>query len=254
MNNSNNKIFSVLLVEDDAINQIIFQEILKDYNLKIDVVCNGLEAITILEKNQYDIIFIDMYMPIMDGIEATKQIRQKNITIPIILLSASADEINRDKLKSIGMNDYLFKPIDIDNLDKLLFIYLSNFNLNQKINRINNLYHDNLEIPDISGIDTLVGLKHMNDDKRLYLKTLLEFSKNYDHDNIKTLGYQDFARKIHTIKGLARSLGAYEISEMAKEIESGVSEGRIEDFLIALRILLKEIRSVVKENNSDEIV
>lgn len=108
----------LLLVEDHTVNQLIFEAILKKQNLTTDIVRNGKEAIEAVEKKQYDVIFMDCNMPIMDGYEATTLIRQMPLPKQpyIIAMTANAMEGDKDKCFEVGMNDYMSKPIDFDNV------------------------------------------------------------------------------------------------------------------------------------------
>ncbi len=103
----------LLLVEDNQINQIIAEELLKKENYTIDIANNGQEAIDMLKEKHYDAVLMDIQMPIMDGLTATKNIRQdSNFTqIPIIAMSAHAMTGDREKSLSAGMNDHITKPI-----------------------------------------------------------------------------------------------------------------------------------------------
>jgi signal transduction histidine kinase/CheY-like chemotaxis protein len=115
----------ILLVEDNEINQEIILEFLKESNLDIDVANNGQIAVQKAKQNSYELILMDIQMPIMDGYEATKQIRNLNINTPIIALTANTMKEHIDKACSVGMNEYLLKPIDIHNLYEVLLKYLS---------------------------------------------------------------------------------------------------------------------------------
>jgi signal transduction histidine kinase/BarA-like signal transduction histidine kinase len=115
----------ILLVEDNEINQEIMLEFLKESNLDIDVANNGQIAVQKAKQNSYELILMDIQMPIMDGYEATKQIRDLNINTPIIALTANTMKEHIDKAYSVGMNEYLLKPIDIHNLYEVLLKYLS---------------------------------------------------------------------------------------------------------------------------------
>jgi signal transduction histidine kinase len=115
----------ILLVEDNEINQEIMLEFLKESNLDIDVANNGQIAVQKAKQNSYELILMDIQMPIMDGYEATKQIRNLNINTPIIALTANTMKEHIDKACSVGMNEYLLKPIDIHNLYEVLLKFLS---------------------------------------------------------------------------------------------------------------------------------
>ena len=108
----------VLVVEDMALNQLLIKIILVDFGFEIDIVDNGKKAIEILQKNSYDIVLMDLQMPIMNGFDATNHIRtQLHLQMPIIALTADVTTVDVDKCIAVGMNDYISKPID----EKLLY-------------------------------------------------------------------------------------------------------------------------------------
>lgn len=104
---------SILLVEDNAINRLVAQKSLENYNCAIIEVSNGIESVEILKTQKFDIILMDIIMPEMDGLEATKIIRNKlKITTPIIAFTANAFKSEIEKFIEIGMDDYVIKPFD----------------------------------------------------------------------------------------------------------------------------------------------
>ncbi len=115
----------ILLVEDDRINQEIVLGLLEATNLNIDIANNGQEAINKFTNKEYSLILMDIQMPIMDGYEATKFIRAMNPDIPIIALTANVMKEDIEKIQSIGMNEYLNKPIDVEKLYKTLLRFIS---------------------------------------------------------------------------------------------------------------------------------
>ncbi len=107
----------ILVVEDNMFNQKVALAVLKKFNLSADIANNGRKAVEALRKKQYDLVFMDMQMPEMDGIEATRLIREPdsgvlNPQIPIIAMTANATREDREKCLDAGMNDYISKPID----------------------------------------------------------------------------------------------------------------------------------------------
>ncbi len=108
----------ILVVEDNTTNQIIVKDMLEILNNKVDIATNGKEAITCLKRNRYDLVFMDCHMPIMDGYQATTEIRgfsasELNYNIPIIAMTASAMSGDREKCLRSGMSDYITKPIEL---------------------------------------------------------------------------------------------------------------------------------------------
>jgi CheY-like chemotaxis protein len=116
---------SVLVVEDNIINQKVAVGLLRKFGITVFVAANGVEALATLEKIPVDLIFMDCQMPVMDGLEATIQIRNPNSKVlnhdvTIIALTANALDADREKCSEVGMNDFLSKPIDMKKLQTLL--------------------------------------------------------------------------------------------------------------------------------------
>ncbi|MCB0288576.1 MAG: response regulator, partial [Calditrichaeota bacterium] len=104
----------VLLAEDNVVNQKVASRMLEKLGCRVDCATNGKEAVTAVKSIPYDLVFMDMQMPEMDGLEATRIIRSLDTTIsgiPIIALTANAMKSDRDRCIDAGMNDYLSKPV-----------------------------------------------------------------------------------------------------------------------------------------------
>ena len=111
---------SVLLIEDHPLNQVVTQKLLSDWGIELDIANNGKEGIERLEEKGYDLVLMDVQMPVMNGYEATRYIRQEMSAptkdIPIIALTANAFSGSDDECLRVGMDDYVSKPIEIRNL------------------------------------------------------------------------------------------------------------------------------------------
>jgi CheY-like chemotaxis protein len=112
----------VLLAEDNRVNQLLASHILKKFGMVLDIANNGEEAIRRLEEEHYDIVLMDIQMPVMDGLEATRIIRQdaRFSRLPIVAMSAGVTLDEQDKCSSVGMTDFIGKPIDSEQLMKML--------------------------------------------------------------------------------------------------------------------------------------
>ncbi len=107
----------ILVVEDDEINQLVIEQALQIINAKIDYASNGKEAIDLIEQNNYyDLIIMDLNMPVLNGYDATKEIRNAGHAMPIIALSSDSSDSIREKVKEVGMNAFFTKPINTDSL------------------------------------------------------------------------------------------------------------------------------------------
>ncbi|SFV65551.1 sensory box histidine kinase/response regulator [hydrothermal vent metagenome] len=117
-----------LVVEDNLINQRLIQILLQEYDIQVSTASNGLEAVDMAKKNRYDIVFMDIDMPQMNGIVATKQIKEqmsKKTKMPIVALTAMAMEGDREMLLREGLDDYLSKPLTKEKLEYILDKYLA---------------------------------------------------------------------------------------------------------------------------------
>jgi signal transduction histidine kinase/CheY-like chemotaxis protein len=111
---------SILLVEDNIINQKVAQSIFKNIGYEIDIACNGAEGVEMAGKKRYDVIFMDLFMPEMDGFEATGLIRKLGIKTPVIAMSADRDDDRKAQSVLAGMDEYLAKPAKVETVKQLL--------------------------------------------------------------------------------------------------------------------------------------
>ena len=100
----------ILIAEDNDSNFVLMSYILKKY-YQFERAKNGQEAVEMVDKNQYDIVLMDIKMPIMDGLEATKAIKEKHPDLPVIALTANAFDSDRHLAMEVGCNDFLSKPV-----------------------------------------------------------------------------------------------------------------------------------------------
>ncbi|SFH87697.1 CheY chemotaxis protein or a CheY-like REC (receiver) domain [Tindallia magadiensis] len=114
----------VLVVEDDPMSRIFMEKILRRLGVEADFAKDGLEALRMYMKNEYDLIFLDIQMPVMNGYETAELIRQQEqmtaIHIPIIAVTAYALEEDKEKCLKVGMDYYLSKPVSMESLLKVL--------------------------------------------------------------------------------------------------------------------------------------
>jgi CheY-like chemotaxis protein len=120
----------VLIVEDNTINQYVVVSILKNWGILTDVANNGREAIDILNQKVYDLVLLDLHMPVMDGYETCQRIRKgevldENINIPVVALSADAFVDSKFRVFEYGMNDFTTKPVNRKELLSILLNYLN---------------------------------------------------------------------------------------------------------------------------------
>ena len=223
----------ILLAEDNLLNQQIATEILGDEGLVIDVANNGQEAVDMVNKNAYAMVLMDMQMPIMDGLEATRTIRKNfsNDDLPVLAMTANASDADRQKCLASGMDAHITKPIDPD----LLFTEIAKWIKPNNTPPITNktlaiTTKETQTIPEIKGVDTNLGLKVAAGKVSLYIKMLKTFSTDQVNavENIKkAIEKNDFATGqliAHTLKGTCGSIGATELQNKAEILESHLKE------------------------------
>jgi CheY-like chemotaxis protein len=116
---------NILVAEDNLINQRVTQSIFKHLGFEIDLARNGIEALEMVSTKNYDIIFMDILMPDMDGLTATAEIRKKGLKIPVIAITASDESERKTEAFAAGMNDFVTKPVKLESIKQLLIKWFS---------------------------------------------------------------------------------------------------------------------------------
>ncbi|MBF0155009.1 MAG: response regulator [Magnetococcales bacterium] len=229
---------SLLLVEDNEINQQVAQELLEQSGIEVTIAGNGLEAVNLVDKKHFDGILMDLQMPVMDGLTATRQIRKKTSAeeLPIIAMTANAMAGDRERCLEAGMNDHIAKPVDPDEMYATLAKWLPNqpdpVSQPPVVPTSGRGIALVLPLPPIPGIDVARGLRNTGGNTVLYRDVLLKFARNQGgacqemerclaSGNILTL-----ERIAHTLKGVSATIGALKLSGFAEEIEK---QSRIPD-------------------------
>ena len=240
----------ILLVEDNAINQEIVLGLLEESGINIDIAVNGKEAIDMVDKKEYELILMDLQMPIMGGIEASKILRQNNKNMPIIALTANAMKEDIEKTNEVGMNEHLNKPIEVENFYKILLKYIS-----KKVDIQNIQNSDNIIIPTFKYLDTSLGLNYLLGNKKLYLKILNNFKISYKNIKFDDLEDKDFDMALHTIKGLSQNIGAVSLHTIIKQLEDTKDKELLPSFYKELNLVLEELEILdIKVNNTSSLL
>ena len=210
----------VLLVEDNDINLQLAEELLSDVGVVYSAARNGLEAIEKVNTETFDAVLMDIQMPEMDGLTATKKIREdkRKDNLPIIAMTAHALKGEKEKSLAAGMNDHITKPIDPTILYKALIKYVKGIDVNQ--NTIVKTLESKL-ILDIEGLDVKEGLNRIGGKVDSYKKLLETFIRNYENTSEVVLKWKsennikELASLMHTIAGVCGNIGAKEIYVVA---------------------------------------
>ena len=239
----------ILLAEDNIVNQQVAVGILKKLGLSADIVANGGEAVKALETLPYDLVLMDMQMPVMNGLEATKQIRNprsavKNHLVPIIAMTANAMQGDREKCLKAGMNDYVTKPVSPKALAEALEKWLPKKEKDEYpiSNTLKGIFdtqypmtkesldigHSQIPVFDKAGL-----MERVMDDEGL-AQNLIEVFLDDIPNQIKTLrGYLDAGdisgaeHQSHTIKGASANLSGDALRVVAFEMEKAAKAGNL---------------------------
>lgn len=204
--------FQILVVEDNPINQQILLLMLEKLGYVGEFVGNGLEAINLLAKKSFDIIFMDIQMPVMDGLTATKNIRQESNQCPwIIGLSANAFIESRDLALSAGMDDYLTKPLQIEDLLAAL----------KKFPRISNpeIQHSPVDLEIIANLEKMIDKHNLTSLISDYLahsnQGIAKMQEALKNGDLATI-----AAESHTLKGGSGVFGATYLCDICRDLQS----------------------------------
>ncbi len=224
----------ILLVEDNEINRQVAQELLEGFGLDVTSAENGEEAIAILNEEEFDGVLMDMQMPVMDGVTATREIRKipKFAKLPIIALTANVMVSEQNEFMAAGITDYIGKPIDPDRLVATLVKWVRS---NQSV--VNAPVEETIPeeaaviLPDLPGINVAESVRRMGGSVTLY-RTLLEKFRVNERDVVTrtrvALAADDRStaeRLAHTLRGIAGTLGDKTLQESARLLESSIKQG-----------------------------
>lgn len=241
-----------LLVEDNDTNRIIAADLLRKIGFVVDLAVNGFDAVNKVMTNSYDIVFMDIHMPVMDGYEATRKIREIDLHIPIVGLTASVFEKDKENSSSAGFNFHLGKPIDVGELQEVVAGYFDVKYLDQPA-ATNEM--DAMEEPARNRYLNMEYLNSVFQDRGLIQELLISFMDTYseiktDWDNLD-VNSEDVRMKVHTLKGVAGNLhidNMYEEARMFEEESVASVKEKIFTNLIRLVVSLnEEIRRELSE-------
>ena len=223
---------SVLVAEDSKINQQIAEEFLSEVRIQATIVNDGQEAVDAIKKQHFDIVLMDIQMPVMDGFEATRIIRDipKYSELPIIAMTADGKDDDRERCLAAGLSDHVVKSLDPENLYKVLIKWIKSTQ-RADVPVPPRATEENVELPDnLPGIDLSIGIRIVRSNTALLRKLLLEFYAEH-HTDIKIL-YQAIQnnndtlakRIVHTLVSTAGSIGAVELRGAAYELDDQLRE------------------------------
>jgi len=226
----------VLLVEDNAVNLRVAGGILRNLGCDVREAENGSRALVMLARNRFDLVFMDVQMPVMDGLEATRRIRGDHRwrTLPIIAMTAHAMKGDRERCLVAGMSDYVAKPVRIEGVKAIIEKWLPN----EQNGQAERSYAENSPSPERnhsqSVIDVAQVLENLGGDSELFgevLKTFLDSIPEQISNLKEAAARNDFSRlriMAHALKGAASNICAGRATELAKRLEQLCEDGHNE--------------------------
>ncbi|MBF0287076.1 MAG: response regulator [SAR324 cluster bacterium] len=228
----------ILLVEDNEINQQIAKELLEGAGFFVEIANNGKEGVEMASLD-YDVVLMDIQMPIMDGYGATHSIRNKPEfkDLPILAMTANAMVTDRDKVLAAGMNAHITKPIDPRQLFAALVEWIKpgerilpdHYTIPDKSTN-SSLTEKGLLPEELPGLQIKTGLIRVGGNQKTYLDILKMFQKNQGQaiqeiqNSLQNQKIEQAVRQAHTLKGVAGNIGAMELYETAKQLETDIRE------------------------------
>jgi len=220
----------LLLVEDNEVNQEVAQHILNDAGIRVDIAGNGAIALAKIEENAYDGVLMDCQMPVMDGYQATRKLRQdpRYSSLPVIAMTANAMVGDKEKCLDAGMNDFIAKPIDVAQLFGTLARWIAPA-MPQDMAVV--VAQPEAELPVIAGLKMAEAMRRVGGNAALMRKLLERFVETqFDAMQrivaaIENNQLETAIREAHTLKGLAGNIGAGGLADSAARVEHLLSLG-----------------------------
>jgi|GEM_PF-1258588 len=228
----------VLIVEDNETNLQVARELVEQIGVEVVTAGNGLAAVEHAATGRFDGILMDLQMPVMDGLTATREIRRQSSAqeLPILAMTANAMSTDREECIAAGMNDHIAKPIKPEILYRTLVHTLRpDVDINGSFQKDRTCTNARINLADdlanLEGIDALMGLGTVNGDRDLYvnLLTIFRYRQRDIAARIKrafdrgSLG--EAQRLAHTIKGLSGTIGAKKLADISFQLESALKTG-----------------------------
>ena len=250
----------ILIVDDNKVNLKVAEGLLRPYHMNVETADSGSRAIEMVQNEHFDLVFMDHMMPVMDGVDATKIIRELQgeyfQKVAIVALSANAVRGAREMFLEAGMNDFVAKPIEMRSMDRTLRRWLpeekiiSNKNAEEAVNREDDSMKMNPCLWQMEGIDVAAAMEYACGDAELYREVLSDYRDSiYEKADVIERAVTDkdldmYTIEVHSLKSTSKSIGAMELSKLAQELEECGKSGNWEIIIDRTPELLRGYREL----------
>jgi CheY-like chemotaxis protein len=248
----------ILLVEDNQINVVVAKGLIELHGPTVEVAEHGEIALEMLKKHDYDMVFMDCQMPVMDGYECTRRIREDSSglfdpEIPIVAMTANAMRGDREKCLESGMNDYLAKPVDTIGIHQALLKWVSKKEY-EVMNAMNSESDGAAQVGVV--FDGAAFSHRLMDDLSLQQQVATNFIADMPNQieslkqAVDSQDAEQIAAMAHKIKGAAANMAAEQMREIALDLELSAKEGEIadaEDKAQALSAAFEQLSDALKQ-------
>ena len=252
----------VLVAEDYDINRILIKEMLSEYGITPDFALDGAEAVEMALRKKYDLILMDINMPKLNGMDATIQLREHEITTPIVALTANALEGDAERFLALGMDDYISKPIDWNELDAVLRRYAGKSSKNME-NRTAEEKGDDRSMDSNHVVENAVtSLLQAKSKLHFALPVIVQLFMKFVDTSMESLelmlkGIADndlktVQERAHAIRGIALSLQFNEIGALCETLEYSAKQGKEIDYNDVAGQLSEKLTALQK--HTDDII
>ncbi|KZN30492.1 histidine kinase [Pseudoalteromonas luteoviolacea S2607] len=260
----------VLLVEDNSTNQEIANEMLCSLNLAVKIADNGQIAVDMVNEEQFDIVLMDIQMPVMDGYSAAKNIRKnsKFDTLPIVAMTANVMKEDLEKCEQAGMDGHIGKPINFNQMAETIKSHLSTKRgakpkpsiATPKQEKSPEPVEDTHQTPSLKGVNVECAIKRLGGNEKAFWNIIRKFARNQIEETINlsqalVIGDLEHAERIaHSLKGASANLCIDELSKQASDIESAISKGEKvpSENIEVMTQYLRELHQALSESQPQE--
>jgi len=262
----------ILLAEDNEINREVAIDIISQTGIIVETATNGKEAVTMALSSDYALILMDVQMPEMDGLEATRQIKQQsNNELPILAMTANVFDEDKRACLDAGMVDFVPKPVNPDRLFETLLKWLPKNKITQVVNgkaanglveEVSDEVHNIINaLQEIEGSNIVGGLKNLSNKHEPYLYLVKKFSIQFEGNitRLKLLldakNYGEAKPIVHTLKGASGTLGLNHIQKICKFLEhalkrpNDLTEESLTSMITSLTNQQEELKRIIGSIN-----